>query len=152
MEEIFPILAGVVVGMLLGAVRPSMRLHIGIPLAVVFGVLATVLSGEFKVGWEYLLIDIPLVGIAAVATMLVTRYIARRVVIGDRWPHTMVAELRELVARRSEGKPGTATLESAARPASDRASVDGSAVECSFAESGRALSLVLEREAWHRVV
>lgn len=79
MEEIFPILAGVVIGLLLGAVRPSMRLRIGIPLAVVFGVLATVLSGEFKIGWEYLLIDIPLVSMAAVATLLVTRYIARRV-------------------------------------------------------------------------
>lgn len=82
MEELFPILAGVVVGLLLGAVRPSMRLRIGIPLAVVFGVLATVLSGEFKIGWEYLLIDIPLVSMAAVATMLVTRYVAQRVATG----------------------------------------------------------------------
>lgn len=82
MEETFPILAGVVIGLLLGVVRPSMRLRVGIPLAVVFGVLATVLSGEFTIGWEYLLIDIPLVSMAAVATMLVTRHIARRVATG----------------------------------------------------------------------
>jgi hypothetical protein len=54
-----------------------MRLLAGAPLAVLFGVVATVISGEFRIGWEYLLIDIPLVGLSAVATLVVTRRVVR---------------------------------------------------------------------------
>ena len=82
MNEIFPVLAGVVVGLILGAVRPSLRLRIGIPLAVALGVTATVVSGELTIGWEYLLIDIPLVGMSAAATLTATRYLVRRVAAG----------------------------------------------------------------------
>ena len=77
MNELFPVAAGVVVGLALGLIRPSMRLLVGAPLAVLFGVVATVISGEFRIGWEYLLIDIPLVGLSAVATLMVTRRVVR---------------------------------------------------------------------------
>lgn len=73
MEELFPVLAGVLVGLILGLVQPSMRLRIGIPLAILLGVTATVISGEFRIGWEYLLIDIPLVALAATGTLIATR-------------------------------------------------------------------------------
>lgn len=73
MEELFPVVAGIVVGLVLGLVRPSMRLRTGLPLAVLFGVAATVLSGEFKISWAYLLIDIPLVAVTAALTLLATQ-------------------------------------------------------------------------------
>jgi hypothetical protein len=76
MEELFPLSAGLVLGALLGFVRPSIRVPVGAALATALGVLATVASGEFKMTWAYVLIDIPLVGVAAVAGFLVTRRLA----------------------------------------------------------------------------
>jgi hypothetical protein len=72
MEEPLPLSAGLVLGALL-VVRPSIRVPVGAALATALGVLATVASGESKVTWAYLLIDIPLVAVAAVAGFLVTR-------------------------------------------------------------------------------
>ena len=76
MEELFPLSAGLILGALLGFVRPSIRVPVGATLATALGVLATVASGEFRVTWAYLLIDIPLVAVAAVAGFLVTRRLA----------------------------------------------------------------------------
>lgn len=73
MEELFPLSAGLILGALLGFVRPSIRVPVGTTLATALGVLATVASGEFRVTWAYLLIDIPLVAVAAVAGFVVTR-------------------------------------------------------------------------------
>ena len=42
-------------------------------MAVVLGVLATVVTGEFKTSWAYLLVDIPLVAIAAIVGLLAGR-------------------------------------------------------------------------------
>ena len=65
MDELFPVMSGVVLGIVVAGIRPSLRLWIGIPVSIVLGLAATVLSGEFEVGWEYLLIDIPLVATSA---------------------------------------------------------------------------------------
>jgi len=65
MDEVFPVVSGVVLGIVVAGIRPSLRLWIGIPVSIVLGLAATVLSGEFEVGWEYLLIDIPLVAVSA---------------------------------------------------------------------------------------
>jgi hypothetical protein len=65
MDELFPVVSGVVLGIVVAGIRPSLRLWIGIPVSIVLGLAATVLSGEFEVGWEYLLIDIPLVAVSA---------------------------------------------------------------------------------------
>ena len=65
MDELFPVVSGVVLGIVVAGIRPSLHLWIGIPVSIVLGLAATVLSGEFEVGWEYLLIDIPLVGVSA---------------------------------------------------------------------------------------
>jgi hypothetical protein len=65
MDELFPVVSGVVLGIVVAGIRPSLRLWIGIPLSIALGLAATVLSGEFEVGWEYLLIDIPLVAVSA---------------------------------------------------------------------------------------
>lgn len=74
-NELLPIASGLVAGSLLALVRPSVQVPIGIALAVVLGVFATVVSGEFKVSWGFLLIDIPLVGIAAAAGLATVRWI-----------------------------------------------------------------------------
>jgi hypothetical protein len=50
-------------------------------LSVLLGVAATMLSGEFRIGWEYLLIDIPLVAVSAAAIYWVTRGAVRRLQI-----------------------------------------------------------------------
>lgn len=69
--EIFPIISGVMLGCVLGYLRPTLRWRVGIALAILFGVLATVISGEFLLSWGFLLIDIPLVGVSAAAALYV---------------------------------------------------------------------------------
>jgi hypothetical protein len=73
MQELFPLACGLFLGAALGFVRPSVRLPIGVVLAIVLGVLATVVTGEFKSSWSYLLIDIPLVAVAAILGLMAGR-------------------------------------------------------------------------------
>jgi hypothetical protein len=80
MNELFPIASGLVVGSALTLIRPQMRLWVGVAAAVVLGTLATIVSGEYKIGWEFLLIDIPLVAICAAAAFVTTRAMRRRTV------------------------------------------------------------------------
>jgi hypothetical protein len=53
MNELFPILSGLAVGTMLGLIRPQTRLVVAVAAAVVLGTIATVISGEYKIGWEY---------------------------------------------------------------------------------------------------
>ncbi|HEV2782356.1 MAG TPA: hypothetical protein VGX25_23435 [Actinophytocola sp.] len=73
MNEILPIVAGLLVGLLLGGLKPARRAPLGVTLAVVLGSLATIITGEYRIGWEFLLIDIPLVGVASVVSYLGAR-------------------------------------------------------------------------------
>jgi len=50
-------------------------LPIGAGLAIVLGLLATVVTGEFKTSWGYLLFDIPLVAFAAFLGLLSARHL-----------------------------------------------------------------------------
>jgi hypothetical protein len=75
-QELYPILFGLILGAGLGFLRPSTRLPLGAGLAIVLGALATVVTGEFKLSWGYLLIDIPIVALAAVAGLLAGRRVA----------------------------------------------------------------------------
>jgi hypothetical protein len=67
MQELIPFGCGLLLGAALGWVRPSIRLPLGALLAIAMGVFATVVTGEFKLSWDYLLVDIPLVAVAAFA-------------------------------------------------------------------------------------
>jgi hypothetical protein len=78
-QELIPLLSGFAVGLALGVVRPSLRVRVGAVLAVALGVLATVVTGEFKTSWAFVLIDIPLVGVAAVCGLVAARQGTRRV-------------------------------------------------------------------------
>jgi hypothetical protein len=73
MQELFPIACGLVLGGALGLLRPSVRLPVGALMAVVLGVLATVVTGEFRLSWGYVLVDIPLVACAALVGLAAGR-------------------------------------------------------------------------------
>jgi hypothetical protein len=77
-NEFFPVLAGLVCGILLGSLTVRRPLLVGAVFSVVAGVLATVLSGEWRIGWEFLLIDIPLVGVSALVGDLAARSVVLR--------------------------------------------------------------------------
>jgi hypothetical protein len=65
MGELLPTMSGVLLGIVVAGTRPSLRPWVGIPLSILLGLLATSLSGELEIGWEYLLVDIPLVAVSA---------------------------------------------------------------------------------------
>ena len=71
MQELYPIVSGLFVGSLLGLLRPSVRVPVGAVLIITFGVLATVVSGEFMISWAFLLIDVPLVAVSTAVGLVV---------------------------------------------------------------------------------
>lgn len=75
MQELFPIAWGLVLGGMLGFARPSTPLPLGAALAVVLGVLATVLTGEYESSWAFVFIDIPLVALAAFGAFAGVRHL-----------------------------------------------------------------------------
>ncbi|MFD8307881.1 hypothetical protein ACFV29_36965 [Streptomyces sp. NPDC059690] len=77
-SELFPIAAGIALGLFVALLRPGLPRWAGAGLAVALGVVATMISGEFEIGWEFLLIDIPLVAGSAVATAVLVRLVRRR--------------------------------------------------------------------------
>ena len=73
MNELFPIVAGLLCGLVLGSLTAKRRIFVGVAFAVVAGLLATIISGEWRISWAFLLIDIPLVAISSVAGVLLSR-------------------------------------------------------------------------------
>ncbi len=74
MTELLPIVSGLVAGLVLGLARPRVRLPLGVAAALGLGLLATVVSGEFRVSWGFLLLDVPLVALSsATGLVLATR-------------------------------------------------------------------------------
>jgi hypothetical protein len=79
--EFVPLCLGAFLGLLLGSLRvPPSRGIVGF-LAVLLGVCATAVTGELRVAWEYVLVDIPLVGLSAVACFACLR--RRRSLVRD---------------------------------------------------------------------
>ncbi len=71
MNEIFPIAAGIMIGVLILRIRPGrLRIAALLGLGALFGALATILSGEVEVSWGFFPVDIALVLAAAVATAM----------------------------------------------------------------------------------
>jgi hypothetical protein len=78
-HEVFPIVAGIVIG--LGVLRihsATMRTAALVVLSVIFGVIATQISGEALISWAFVLIDIPLVFFSAVGAIAVAYVWQRR--------------------------------------------------------------------------
>jgi hypothetical protein len=84
MEEVFPVAAGVLLGLLSFRLPRSLKAAVIGALSVVVGVLAAWLSGELAISWVYALVDTAQVAVAAVMTVFAVkawhRYRARAVV------------------------------------------------------------------------
>jgi hypothetical protein len=73
-NEIVPVILGLALGCALGRMR-SWR--VALVLATMLGVLATIITGEFRLSWGFVLLDVPLVAAAAAAGCLAIRGGAR---------------------------------------------------------------------------
>lgn len=78
MGEILPIAFGLIIGGVLGLLRPSLRLPVGAALAVPLGVAATFLTGESEISWAFVLIDVPIVALSAVVGLALARRLRTR--------------------------------------------------------------------------
>ncbi len=80
MEEVFPVLAGVVVG--LATISVSLvwlRISRLVLFGLGFGVIASWISGELGISWVYVLIDIAqVIGAGAMTTVGITFWRRRR--------------------------------------------------------------------------
>ena len=77
-NEILPVVSGILAGVVLGGITARRRPLVWLVMSVVLGLLATVVSGEFRTSWAYLLIDIPLVGAVSAAAFMAVRWARRR--------------------------------------------------------------------------
>lgn len=69
MDELFPIVAGAVIGLVIQWIaQPRQRTLALVGLSLLAGFTASYISGELFVSWDFLLIDIPLVFLAAIVT------------------------------------------------------------------------------------
>jgi hypothetical protein len=75
-SEIFPVVSGLLLGTLLGGVTPRSRKGIGVPIVLLLAFLATVLSGEFRISWGFVLVDLPLVSIPALAAFVLQQRVS----------------------------------------------------------------------------
>jgi len=81
MEEVFPVLCGIAIGLVLSYLPSSLRVIMVAVLGVAFGVLAAWVSGELAISWVYVLIDTAqVVGAAILTAVLVARWQRRRAV------------------------------------------------------------------------
>ena len=72
MQEIFPLASGIVLAMLTQRlVPPPWRVPVLVALSLVFGFLASLVSGELAVSWGFVSVDTALVLLAALATLAV---------------------------------------------------------------------------------
>lgn len=80
MDEVFPVLAGIVIGLAICAMRPIwLRVTLGAVLGIGFGVVASWVSGELAISWVYVLIDTGQVVAANLMTGgLVSTWLGRR--------------------------------------------------------------------------
>ncbi|PYN72342.1 MAG: hypothetical protein DMD97_23760 [Candidatus Rokuibacteriota bacterium] len=80
MDEVFPVLAGIGLGLATGAVRAnwSKGLLIAV-LGLAIGATASWVSGELAISWVYVLIDTAqVVGASVLTGILVTVWVRRR--------------------------------------------------------------------------
>jgi hypothetical protein len=75
MDEVFPVLSGIAVGLLVSLIPSGVRMPALGVLSIVFGALASLISGEVTISWGYLLIDIAqILGAALLTSVLVARW------------------------------------------------------------------------------
>jgi 1,4-dihydroxy-2-naphthoate octaprenyltransferase len=80
MGEIFPIVAGALIGLLASRIMAMRtRWAVSAILTLLAGAAATFLSGEAEESWAFLLVDIGLVAITAAIVWGIATLVARRV-------------------------------------------------------------------------
>jgi hypothetical protein len=80
MEEVFPVLSGVVIGLVTYNLRPTWLKAVAIAvLGVALGAVASWVSGELAVSGIYILIDVAqVIGAAVMTGVLVKAWLRRR--------------------------------------------------------------------------
>jgi hypothetical protein len=80
MEEVFPVLSGIVLGLVTYSLRPTWLKAVAIAvLGAALGALASWVSGELAVSSIYILIDVAqVVGAAVMTVVLVKAWLHRR--------------------------------------------------------------------------
>jgi hypothetical protein len=80
MNEVFPVLYGCCLGLFCSFVTSrGWRRFCWLGMSALFGLAATVLTGEWKIGWEFLLVDIPLVAASSYAVIVLRNKMKRRI-------------------------------------------------------------------------
>jgi len=76
MNELFPLVAGCVLGIMVAQVSSArLRVALLVILSLIAGAAATIVSGEWETSWGFLVIDVGGVLLAAVGTsMLLARW------------------------------------------------------------------------------
>ena len=80
MDEVFPVLAGVVVGLASALLKstPSKVILVGL-MGLAFGICASWISGELSISWMYLVVDaVQVIAAAAMTGVLVKMWLRRR--------------------------------------------------------------------------
>lgn len=73
-SEIFPAIAGVLTGVVCSSIsRGRLRMAAWAALTIVFGALATYLSGEYRESWGFVVLDMFWVGAISIAIILGVR-------------------------------------------------------------------------------
>ncbi len=72
-NEVVPILLGVGSGALIGAIASRPRARLWLTCSIALGLAATVLTGEWRTSWGFVLIDIPLVAVSSAGAFLALR-------------------------------------------------------------------------------
>lgn len=79
MHEFFPIVAGIMSALLVQPLPSTkLRLVVLVLLSIVFGTMATIISGEISLSFVFLAIDTALVLLAAGVTALLIAWLRRR--------------------------------------------------------------------------
>jgi hypothetical protein len=63
--ELFPAASGLLLGVVIGFVRPAHRLRVAMFAAILLGGVATIASGEFRLSWGFVAIDAAIVATSA---------------------------------------------------------------------------------------
>ena len=81
MAEVFPILAGVVLGLALSGLGGALRLVLLVAVSLACGAVASAISGELASSWIYVVVDSALVALAAGVTVA---FVSRRRAVADQ--------------------------------------------------------------------
>jgi hypothetical protein len=77
MDELFPIVGGFLLGVLASRLKPALARPLGAAGAIAVGAAATIVSGEFRLSWGFLAIDIPGAALAVASGYLTASWLRR---------------------------------------------------------------------------